>query len=330
MPVIVCDKYEDPSNICESIGFQDPNFVCGGCVEGIDEDFFEKWQSSEGGLSCPEILSRTIYSGKDMSFSPEGFKEVTMLMNNLLTKYFNEFELAQPGEDGYNEFQDVLHDACTDPATIGGACNNYLCNKLCPQFSYTELGEKSKRADFCGCHVLPPGSPSDIFGDNISCYPLCHRIETVQLFDSTTGEPQLCPGTLCVIDDITINVAESDIGGDIDFTNICPSCPVIDNPSPDDERCKCIISGINITETMDSAGIGVNFDQSCGEGSTCYQEDKDGNMVAVNCDDFVPTTGPSDPGTNLPYILLGIVIFVIIIAILVMLASRHREDAQQR
>ena len=72
--------------------------------------------------------------------------------------------------------------------------------------------------------------------------------------------------------------------------------------------------------------IKINFDQSCGENSTCYQEDKDGNMTAVNCDDFVPATGPTDPNNSLPYILLAVVIVVIIITILVMLASRHREN----
>ena len=76
---------------------------------------------------------------------------------------------------------------------------------------------------------------------------MCNRFGTVPIV-GINAEPVLCEQNICLIDDVTVNIVQSQIGGGIDFNQICANCP--------GGQCSCIVS--NTTIDIDNSTIGGN------------------------------------------------------------------------
>lgn len=312
------------ASVCEFLDPTSTLYKCSGCDFDPTQiqQFDSFWKDN-----CPNVINTVIFTDPsgDRKYNISGLNGSQWFMNNLLETYFDNFDLTTPDKDGYSTFQETLAESCNNQGVTPGICQNYLCENLCNAKTYSEISNNKSNVQWCGCFTYPPDQVN-IYGDNISCYPLCHLNSTIQEFKQDTGEPKTCSGTVCVIDDVTINIQGGDVEGGINFNNICPSCPVVDNTNnidpSDDPRCTCIISGVDITGTIDSVNLGSNFKNACGDNSTCYSVDQStGEYSPVACSDVLPTTD-STSAAALPIVLIIVVVIIVVIVVLVFITSR--------
>lgn len=263
------------------------------------------------------------YSDGRFKYNPDKLSQIQDDFYVLLNLAFGD-DLSGFNNTSNTELQEKLLKACRD---VPGACDAYLCNKLCKSFTYDFLSENPAVTDWCGCYIQPDNAdvlmsnitpqqvtPDDKKGAN-PCYPLCHRVGNIPLFSSETGVKYSCNSNVCVIDNVTVNSVNSTLG-DVNITQICPAC------SPD-QLCECIISSNDLPETFEELGLTSNFTSYCGSNGQCYVLEGDGNLTPVNCNDYLKI-----PVTEYlwVYIIAGICgLLVIIIAIGVFLASKNRQ-----
>lgn len=263
------------------------------------------------------------YTGGKFKYNPDNLPQVQDDFYVLLNSAFGE-DLSGFNDTVNTGLQETLLKACKD---VPGACDAYLCNKLCPSFSYGFLSNNPAVTDWCGCYITPDNAdtlfenitpnqvtPDDERGAN-PCYPLCHRIETIPLFSIEDGSEYECSTSVCVIDNVTINAVNSSVGN-VNITQICPSC------SPD-RLCECIISSNDLPNTFEELGISASYSSYCGENGQCYVLNPDNSLTPVNCTDYL-----TNKSSNLTwiYILISLIgVFVILLAIGIFIATKNRK-----
>lgn len=201
-------------------------------------------------------------------------------VNSLFSNYLKTYDLTNDVNSiRYNSFQNTLLSLCLDPS-LPGVCDQFL-QSYCSNYSRNETIGNDVLTNFCGCYV-----PSDQnylqYTNNAACDPLCHRTMTVKKPDGTGGN-LTCAENICVINDISINTANSSLTGRANIVNICPYCP---------NGCLCIVSGVNVNNTLSQVGLGTNIEQYCGKNSVCLVEDSNGNVIS---------SGPCDNSTDIDF-----------------------------
>ena len=161
----------------------------------------------------------------------------------------------------------------------------------------------------CGCYLPDEYYSSDQVR---SCDTLCSNQNTIQYFTSSEQViPTQCITNACIIDNITIESINSNVG-DITFNQICPFCRGSAN-------CQCIINDVNIITRNSSIGA-VTISQNCGSSSKCLSRTSFGTQEEVPCDEYF-----SEFGENVSYtvqiqtisyriiIVLSILIFLLLV-----------------
>lgn len=183
---------------------------------------------------------------------------------------------ALPGFPGYNPFQDWLSGAICCP--FPGICQDGL-GKACSTYTAQRISLDPSIASWCGCH-LPTGEYEDYsvkFNIPPQCTPMCNRSGTIPII-GINAQPVKCEQDICLIDDVTVNLIQSQIGGGIDFDQICANCG--------DAQCSCIVS--NTTVDINNSTIGGNVvpvGEGCGSIS-CTQSNPGiigPSVIPVNC-----------------------------------------------
>lgn len=236
-------------------------------------------------------------------YNPKELKTTQNFVSDLFATYNLTNQItADPSSPEYSPFQETLLQLCLDPR-LPGACDAFLRN-FCPGFT----GIDPVSVGFCGCYRKAPQSVAAA-DTNVppQCSPLCHRAGTVQLADPNTGQLQVCDPNVCVIDDVTVSLTASQIGG-VNVVNFCPGC------GAGGKGCFCLISGVDVSQTMSQVGLGVNFKQYCGPNSVCIQGTK-----TVDCQQEAGKAASlSAVGNSRPP--WGFLIFLLIVVVLVGLA----------
>ncbi len=193
----------------------------------------------------------------------------------------------------------------------------------------------------CGCH-LPEIEYREYIRDGFdigntnACDPLCKLPGTiphyncVDTYGNVSPNPEnnnpvpciykeaVCSQNICVIDDVTINIVNSNVG-DIGFNIACGGC---DNAG----GCMCIFDDINVLTEASNVG-NINFNSSCG--GNCY----------INDDAGIPSKKVPCPGaSNNPnpnswtewfyrhYVEIGIAIVILIAVIVVVYMVFNRNQ----
>jgi hypothetical protein len=321
---------------------------CSGAI-GAGDVLFNYWQEN----NCPAAYAQFINTSPTGTLAYNSDQQ--QLAQNKVVQLFNTYFTTNTITDdvlstGYNNFQNTLLDLCIDP-TLPGICNRWLqgyCNGLtgclingtgCPGYTRDQVNNSPTLINFCGCYTPPDptylqytlGSPGCLIGTGCtagctagntgctgqpSCDPLCHRALTSQQAYQPTGTIITCPQSICVIDDVTINITQSTVPGGINFNTVCSGC----GGASGGDGCLCIVSGVNISSTMSNIGIGTNFNQFCGGSSVCIVEDSSGNIISEgDCTDVNPVNAGIPTYEYLPN--LGIVFIIISLVFLVLLVA---------
>lgn len=269
--------------------------------------YLEKWQ---GDNTTSECRGFTRFNASN----PNRYIPTT---NAAIQRYLvtdgNSVTFPQQGSLIYDPSVEDMIDMCQDNS---GACDNTLDN-YCEGFTRQDLSENPNLAKFCGCFLSD--AEYDKYTGSFGVEPICDPVCVIQsavkpqnpLEPATT---QRCNQTVCVIDDVTINVLGQTTTGDINFAQACAACS--------NAGCTCSISDISITAVESVVG-NINFDQNCGGPPTCYQRDENGVPQEVECSLLEGgaiaagqdrTTSPTSIFSNFNLlVIIGIVIAVVII-----------------
>ena len=310
--------FSDPStqNTCApdlrnttSTGCQDVLFqYCTGTLSTDDPNstsWLDRWTQNNGGTgSCNDIVLKNIYKNNlpcDFPFliQPEGICNLPpiakinaegyfwgqQLISATMKKYTEQgFEIgALPGSPGYNPWQNFIYDrmCCSNP----GICQSGL-EVACAAKNSQRISFNPEEAKWCGCFLSQGTYEEYSIKYNVpkECSPTCNRSGTIPIV-GINGMPTICRQNICIIDDVTVNLVNSQIGGGINFENFCGNCQ--------GTNCSCIISStqVDITNSTISGNV-VPVLNSCGTFS-CTQTNPGltgPNIIATVCG-----KGPNNP-----------------------------------
>ena len=326
--VNLCFSDASHQNTC-SDGFGVPNYrnttstnchdslllYCSGTLPTDDpnsHEWLSRWQPGVGGrVSCIDILRLNMFSipgqnqcnaGPDpvagvcniplgsIPISAPGYFYGQSLVSAAVAHYSAQGLVlgSLPGFQGFNPFQDLLYSNVCCP--YPGLCQPAL-EQACSLYTAQRISLNPAVTQWCGCH-LPQGeyeAYSAKFNIPPQCTPMCNRVNTIPIV-GIDAQPVLCQQNVCLIDNIAVNLVNSQIGGAINFNQICGSCG---GSSSVASNCSCIVT--NNTVDITNSTIGGNFvpiSQNCGN-FTCTQTNPSSlGPVTIN----VPcATGTSNP-----------------------------------
>jgi len=273
------------------------------CMLALERNLFQNFPGDSkcqvkgiinlGGECTPLVLypstittdsdGNTITGGGPVNaLSDEGVIWGRQLMNAVFAKYKSQdFVIgAIPGTPGYSSFQDFLYSlSCQVPIITQDALDS-----TCSIYTAQRLSLNPDVANWCGCY-LPDAEYTqyvDSYQINKECTPMCNRSTTIPIVagDNTAI---LCDQTVCIIDDITINLNNSNLNGGINIGQICGNCAGTLGSS---SSCSCIVE--NNTVDAANAELGsINLLNSCSS-TTCTVKNPGYRdlpaTIAVPCD----------------------------------------------
>lgn len=265
-------NYRDiTSSDCKDVLFN----YCTGTLPGDDYDsttWLNRWTvPTSGGNSCYDALKYNIFSNDNEQFPncQKGLDSIPGLCNipiaspisnsglfwsqSLITSVMKHYQDngyiigAPPNSPSYNQFEDFLYNkvCCAYP----GVCPSSLRN-ICLIHTAQRISSQPNLMNWCGCSL--PSAEYDTYNNlyNIprECSPSCNRPSIIPQ-TTVNNVPITCKQTVCIIDDITVNIVNSQISGGIDFAQICGNCG--------DGGCTCIID--NNTVDVNNSTINGQF-----------------------------------------------------------------------
>ena len=209
-----------------------------------------------------------------------------------------------------------------------------------------------KYFSWCGCYSLPSEFADKFKADldtkeKLACNPLCNYFDSIKLYQEegvgSFYNTVTCIETICVIDDITLKVVDSE--GKIDFKQICKGCH---NQAG---NCLCIIdtSVKGILDKIDAGDGGsqdpASFKQVC-PGAQCYSVNDEGVYTELKCnpnngaytnqdpffgyngDGFLRDISDEDKLNDNDYLGMFFITIILIIFLIIAFIGLHDIDTQ--
>jgi hypothetical protein len=207
-----------------------------------------------------------------------GFTYSQNVVNGMIQRYLNTGGNLASTESSQNNTQlnSMIYEICS---TNPGLCQESL-------FSYcgtvnTDLLQKTPQlSTWCGCYMPSEqySNYTETYGIQRQCTPTCNMSGVIQLSSNNGVGVKKCDQSTCVIDDISINIANSLVGveGEVNFTQLCNSC------STGGSTCNCTIANTNITIINSTIG-NFSVEQQCSS-SVCYSTGDNDTTIQVPCD----------------------------------------------
>lgn len=247
--------------------------------------WLDRWtQNNAGPGSCSYALARNMFllGGTGHCFNPpvpvpgicniappapidaEGFFWGRRLVSAAMARYTEQgFAIGTlPGFPGYNPWQDFLYSNVCCP--YPGLCQDGL-DVVCANKNSQRISLNPAVAQWCGCHLPQNEYENYSVRYNIppECTPMCNRSGTIPIV-GINADPVTCRQNICLIDGVTVNLINSQVGGGINFDQLCGS-------NCSQSGCSCIVS--NTTIDIANSTIGGNLvpvNEGCGS-FTCSQ-----------------------------------------------------------
>lgn len=284
--------------------------------ELLGDTYKEKWQGDEITSQCRAFVALN-------SCNLSGYVPVTdaYVRRYLIT---DATPITYP-QQGSLVYQPSIEDVVEVCKNYVGACDPVLSN-VCPGYTREDLANNPNLAKLCGCFMSDAeyDKYGGTFGTQKICDPACVLQSAVKPRDpSTSCQTLKCSQTVCIIDDITIDILGKSTVGDITFGQACSGCS-------GGAGCTCSISDISITSVESTLG-NINLSQACGGNPSCYKRDANGIPRSVPCSELGGTgnsTVSSSPFTlrNILIVIGIIIVVIIIIVIIALLIRRNRNE----
>ncbi len=291
------------------------------CVHIDPKQYSSAWNTTD--QFCSRMIEGNIFT-RTGDINPEGLSWAQGEMKTVLSNFFSSQEGIRPVGTAQS-FQEYLYRFCSDTPQ---ACETGLTS-ICSEYSREAASGNPNVVNFCGCHMIP--SVYAVYANQYAigkeCDPLCARTSTVP-FSNSQGQIQSCQSSICIIDDVTLNLTDTDVGN-INFYQACGGCS-------GSASCRCSISGITITAAEAELGE-IDFNQVCTGEITCYLPNPDnpeGPDIRVDCGTEQPVP-PSETEreveestrTALIVILSALGLLVIVLGFVLILAASKKTPA---
>ena len=157
---------------------------------------------------------------------PAGLVWAETVLESIFSKYIDEFgsPIGAINQDGYLQstgFLDFYWNLCK---TFPAICQKSLTN-FCSNINVEDLLERPEAIKWCGCYMSDDQyTEYEKFSINRECTPYCNmkgNIPIVNEYDFTTN---VCTQTTCIIDDVSIRLAEVVNPDGFNFNQLCNSC----------------------------------------------------------------------------------------------------------
>lgn len=288
------DRWGDINNSCLTAMIKNSYDINsqGGCGLSVDSDV----------TNSPINFSGLTWSKEMMQAVFKRYKEDGFILGSL------------PNQKGYSPFQNVLFNVCENYPQF---CD-YGLTSYCSDFTIEQVSKNITLANWCGCYLN--NSEYENYSENYNigfeCTPICNTSQSVKK-TGINGEPIICTKNVCILDDITVNVVNSQILGSVDFSQICGKC----------DNCTCFISNNNI-DINNSTILGNVYiaNQNCGD-QYCSIPNKSifgPRTLTVPCDnqnndtydDYDQTVENEQNNANyysklFTYLIIGLIIFIL-------------------
>lgn len=285
--------------------------------EPLGDTYTEKWEGDEFTSECRGYA--TLNAGNQVQYVPA----IDSYVRRYLLTDANPITFAQQGSLVYDPAIEDVIDVCQ---TYPGGCDAVL-DQVCGSFTRQDLRDNPNLGKLCGCFMddLVYDQYQGAFGVQKICDPACTLQSAIKPRDPGNQFQTLqCGQTICVIDDVKIDLLNNTTTGDITFAQSCQSC------AGGGGGCQCFISDISITATESQLG-NISLEQECGSPPFCYQSDAFGVPQLVDCsvleDEF---DGGTSPASNIPtttiLIAIGIIVAIIVIVIVLIVVLRRRDE----
>ena len=191
----------------------------------------------------------------------------------------------------------------------------------------------------CGCH-LPDDQYTEYgkFGIDEkyydSCDPLCKLNPAIPKAtcdgEGKNCQPWPCEQTICIIDNVTVDVMNSDIKGGINFNITCGGC---------DKKaggCLCVFSDITVFSEASRVGS-IDFNMHCGGQCAVADPNRPGAYTKVNCISGKPSNGGNGPVNvdkiwkwivdHKKEVLIGsaVILVIIVLVMVIYMATRTKS-----
>jgi hypothetical protein len=188
------------------------------CSDDSEAPYASKWVGTAGTKDCLRFLQEN--AGNLPFYGPVIEAMITRYLiteNKKITSY-------ETDGNAHDDFVEKIVAICRENP---GACDDILKQK-CNGVSREELSFNANLANLCGCFMPAIEYASfSSFDIKKECDPVCALGGSVHLWDTTTSNPAAfikCNQSICVIDDVTINLLAGTAAGDINFAQACGSC----------------------------------------------------------------------------------------------------------
>jgi hypothetical protein len=243
-------------------------------------------------LACQAFQSTNVPTAPSgTNVSTDGFIWAQKMMAKVIQNYVsNGGKLdAMEGEPGGNiKFNRLVKQICSQTP---GLCYQGL-KQFCSSATVDGMADHLETLKWCGCYMPPEqySKYTNLYQINPECTPTCNNDLAIPLPDDKGTGVKSCQQSLCIIDDVSINLIRSRVGGDefgtgISIANICNSCASAGSGT---SRCDCKISNVNITAIDSQIGGQINISNSC-QSTQCFSEvvGSDGTISKVpkDCSD---------------------------------------------
>lgn len=277
------------------------------CARILHRNLYQKPGSQLGMIKACQAFadpSNPPTAAQGTSVSASGFEWTQRLFTSAVSNYIrNGGRLdAQEGEVGaHPKFNSFVKQICTQ--TPG------LCSQMLQQFCSSATADGMSRhvgtLPWCGCYMPDEQYQkyTDVYQINKECTPMCNNDIAIPLPDTVGTGRKTCTQSICIIDDVSINLARTRIGGGssgvgINVANICNSCgsaSAVTGGGTVISRCDCQLSNITLNAIDSQIGGSVNITNGC-RSTECFLEKKldDGTVtkIPVDCnlgaDEFDP------------------------------------------
>ena len=189
---------------------------------------------------CLRALARAVYSdsggvctweqfSKLDSFQgvvdPGGLAWAQDVLEAIFSKYIKEYgsPIGAIDQDGYipsSDFLDFYWNLCK---TFPAICQNSL-NVFCRNIKVEDLLERPEAIKWCGCHMTDDQYQQyEEYSINRECTPYCNMKGNIPLVDDDLTS-KVCTQTTCIIDDVSIKLAQVINPDGFNFNQLCNSC----------------------------------------------------------------------------------------------------------
>lgn len=291
------------------------------CSDATDGGIPAKWTGTPQSSDCLRYVSET--APNSTLYEPvvgAMVEEYLITQNNPITS---------PASNGANHdpFVDELVGICR---SAPGACDAVLTDK-CLGVTREQLGNNINLANLCGCFMADSEYTRYAgFGVDRICDPVCTLGSSVKPANPSAqpeeAEFARCNQSICVIDDVTVNLLSS-VSGDITFSQACGNCGANNQGAA---SCRCFITDTSV-QAINSLVGDVEFSQQCGGAPVCYETQPNGVQLEVDCDtgDEVSTAGGAGGNAASAVALWVIFIILIIIGIILLVLAFRRPRRKQ-